>query len=44
MFAKIKAILADEIQISGDITDQSELDELGINYLELEDIEMICEK
>ena len=40
MFDKIKAILADELQISGDITEQSELAELGINSLELADLVM----
>ena len=43
MFDKIKAILADELQISGDITEQSELAELGINSLELADLVMRCE-
>ena len=43
MFDKIKAILADELQISGEITEQSELAELGINSLELADLVMRCE-
>ena len=43
MFDKIKAILADELQINGDITEQSELAELGINSLELADLVMRCE-
>ena len=43
MFVKIKAILADELQINGDITEQSELAELGINSLELADLVMRCE-
>ena len=43
MFDQIKAILADELQINGDITEQSELAELGINSLELADLVMRCE-
>ena len=43
MFEKIKKLLVDELQVSGDITEDSALAELGVNSLELADLVMHCE-
>ena len=44
MFEKIKKLLVDELQVSGDITEDSALAELGVNSLELADLVMHCEE
>lgn len=44
MFDKIKALLVDELQVTGDITEDSALAELGVNSLELADLVMRCEE
>lgn len=43
MFEKIKTILTDELQVNAEITEESELSDLGINSLELADLVMHCE-
>ena len=42
MFEKIKKLLVDELQVSGDITEDSALAELGVNSLELADRRRPC--
>lgn len=44
MFEELCAILTEELQVKKEITEESELADLGVNSLELADLVMHCEE
>lgn len=44
MFEELCSILKDELQVKKEITEESELADLGVNSLELADLVMHCEE